>query len=139
MRVVVDTNVLISGLISALGPPAIVVDAWLEGTFEVAVSPPIITEYLAVFLRPKFDGAGSPDVRRETVEQMIALPNTIVVVPEARSSRISEDPSDNQLPDCAKSAGADLIVSGDQHLLSLGIFEGIPIMNPRQFVELLRG
>lgn len=137
MRVVVDTNVLISGLISALGPPAIVVDGWIEGTFEVAVSPPIITEYLGVFLRPKFDGTGPFEARRETIEQLIALPNTVVVVPEARSLRVSEDPSDDRFLECAKSAHADLIISGDEHLLALDIFEGTPIVNPRRFVEIL--
>ena len=60
MRVVVDTNVLISGLISAHGPPAIVVDGWIEGTFEVAVSPPTITEYLGVFLARSLTGLVLP-------------------------------------------------------------------------------
>lgn len=137
MRVVVDTNVLISGLISPSGPPARVVDLWIEGVVQVAVSPPIISEYLGVFLRPKFEGIGSASARQETIERLVGLPNTVVVVPETRVVCVGEDPSDDRFLECAKAARADPIVSGDEHLLALGVFEGTSIVNPRRFMEMM--
>lgn len=137
MRVVVDTNVLISGLISAIGPPAKIVDLWIEGVVQVAVSPPIISEYFGVFLRPRFEGIGSASARQETLERLIGLPNTVAVVPETRVAWVGEDPSDDRFLECAKAARADLIVSGDEHLLALSAFEGISIVNPRRFMEMM--
>lgn len=137
MRVVIDTNVLISGLISASGPPARVLDLWVEGAIQVAVSPPIISEYLGVFLRPKFEGAGSVAIRQETVQRMIDLPNTVLVLPSIRLAVIQEDQSDNRFLECAKTGQADWIISGDEHLLALGAFESIRIVTPRQSVEML--
>ena len=137
MRVVVDTNVLISGLISGSGPPAGLVDLWVEGAIQVAVSPLIISEYFGVFLRPKFEATGSVGARQQVLERLIVLPNTLVIVPETRVACISEDPSDDRFLECAKVARADLIVSGDEHLMALSLFQGISIVNPRRFIELM--
>ena len=138
MRVVVDTNVLLSGLMSPGSPPAEIVDLWIEGVVEVAVSSPIISEYLGVLLRPRFEKIGSTAVRRETIQRLIDLPNTLVVVPGVRVSCVSEDPSDNRFLECAKEAHADFIVSGDEHLLAIETYNGIRILSPRQFVEMLQ-
>jgi putative PIN family toxin of toxin-antitoxin system len=136
MRVVLDTNVLISGLISASGPPAKAVDLWVEGTIQVVVSPPIVSEYFGVFLRPKFEATGPVGGRQEVLERLISLPNTLVIVPEGRVICVGEDPSDDRFLECAKTGAADYIVSGDEHLLSLGVFEGIPIVS-RRFIEMM--
>lgn len=137
MRVVIDTNVLISGLISPGGSPAKVVDSWIEGVVEVAVSSPIVSEYLGALLRPRFERIGSTVDRQEAIERHIGLPNTMIVVPGVRVSCVSQDQSDDRFLECAKAARSDLIISGDDHLLALGAFDGIPIVNARRFIEML--
>jgi len=135
MRIVLDTNVLISGLISPGGPPAKIVDLWAQGAVQVVVSPAILTEYFGVLLRPKFDAAGTSGARREVLERLMSLPNTVVVVPENRVACINEDPDDDRFLECATAGSVDCLVSGDEHLLALASFEGIPIMNPREFAS----
>lgn len=137
MRVVLDTNVLISGLISAGGPPSLIVDLWTEGKVQIVVSAALLTEYFGVFLRPKFTAAGPPRSRQEILERLIGLPNTLVVVPEDRVTCIIDDPDDDRFLECAIAGVADCIVSGDEHLLGLGVFRGIPIVSPREFIEMV--
>ncbi len=137
MRVVLDTNVLVSGLMSASGPPAEAVDLWVEGAVQVVVSPPVIGEYLGVFLRPKFEATGTVGARQEVLERLMNLPNTLVIVPERRVTCVTEDPSDDRFLECARDGSVDCVVSGDEHLLTLGFFEGIPIVNPRRFIEMM--
>jgi putative PIN family toxin of toxin-antitoxin system len=138
MRIVLDTNVLISGLISASDPSARAVDLWVEGAVQVVVSPPIVSEHFGVFLRPKFEATGTVGGRQEVLERLISLPNTLVIVPEGRVICVGEDPSDDRFLECAKAGRAGYIVSGDEHLLSLGVFEGIPIVNPGRFIEMMK-
>jgi predicted nucleic acid-binding protein len=59
------------------------------------------------------------------------------VTPRRRVNAVKEDPDDNRIVECALAAGADTIVSGDGHLLRLGGFEGISILNPREFLRTL--
>lgn len=58
----------------------------------------------------------------------------LVTEPSERLSIIAEDPSDNRVLECALSAHADAIVSGDRHLLVLKVFRGIPILSPQVFL-----
>ena len=95
-------------------------------------------QHFGVFLRPRFEATGTVGGRREVLERLISLPNTVVIVPEGRVICVGEDPSDDRFLECAKAGGAGYIVSGDEHLLSLGVFEGIPIVNPRRFIEMMK-
>ncbi len=57
------------------------------------------------------------------------------VIPQRRVNAVREDPDDNRIVECALAAGADVIVSGDRHLLKLGACEGIAILTPREFLK----
>lgn len=135
MKVVIDTNVLISGLISTSSPPARIIDLWLSNQLNVYVSPEIIEEYLSVFLRPKFRRVGTPQERYELIAELLELNNTIVVNPDFRLTIITEDVDDNIILECAVEAAVEVIVSGDMHLLSLPVYDGIEILQPAEFLQ----
>lgn len=134
MKIVIDTNVLISGLITS-GSPARVLDLWLSDKVVVCISSPIIEEYVAVLLRPKFKRVGTAQERYEIVSGLVELDNTKVVNPEFRLKVITEDPDDNMFLECALEAQAEVIVSGDEHLLSQVEYEGIKILRPSELLQ----
>lgn len=130
MRVVLDTNVLMSGVLFG-GVPGRVLEAWREDRVHVVVSEPIFREYqrVADTLAERYDDLGLTAilalVAREA-EWVEAAP-----LPEP----VSADPDDDKFLACARAAGAGVVVSGDSDLLSIGRWEGIEILSPRQFVE----
>ncbi len=135
MKVALDTNVVISGLFAPGGPPGEIIDLWADGKIEVVVSPAAITEYMEVFLRPKFAKAGTKEERQRVLEGFITLPNTILVVPDIEVDTIISDPNDNRFLECARAGETNYLISGDRHLLALGEYEGIPIITPGHFIE----
>lgn len=138
MIVVLDTNLIVSGLLSPSGAPAEILDAWREGRFHLAISPHILREIEGVLHYPKLRKRHG--LSRERVKALVtAMQNLAVVVHGSREVDIvKEDPSDNMFISCAIEAEADCIVSGDRHLLSLGSHQGIHIVPPREFLQTLR-
>lgn len=135
MKVVIDTNVLISGLISPDGPPSRIVNLWITGKVKVYVSSEIIEEYMSVLLRPKFSRLGSPQERYDLITQLMELDNTIIVYPEFELNVIAEDPDDNKFLACAVEANAEVLISGDEHLLNLEKYQEITILVPTEFLQ----
>jgi putative PIN family toxin of toxin-antitoxin system len=132
-RVVLDTNVVISALVYE-GPACELVPAWQHHRFTWLVSNALLAEYIRVLHYPKFHLA--PDEIRYLVEHEL-LP-FITPVKIARTPRVIRvDPSDNHVLACASSGHADLIVSGDHHLLDLGRYRGIPILTIPTFLQRL--
>ena len=137
MRVVLDTNVLISALLSPRGTPAEIVRRWEAGEFEVAASPALVAElkrvltYERVQQRLRF----SSDSVAAFIERFRAT--TVMVRPEARIEVIADDPDDNRVLECAVSSGSRYIVSGDSHLRSLQEYGGIVILAPAAFITTL--
>ena len=132
MIVTVDTNVLVSGVFFG-GIPGTIVAAAEAGTFSLVLSPAILDELRRVFSRPKFG------LDPKAVQLLMAdIESTALVVnPQKRHQVVSEDRDDDAVVDCAVEAKAMYIVSGDAHLTSLGTVEGITVLTPRQFVDLL--
>jgi putative PIN family toxin of toxin-antitoxin system len=136
MRVVLDTNVYLSALISPSGPPARIVELWLEGRFEVISSDAVEAEVLDGLEREKIRRyiRRSPDwVRRFLLSQRQA---TLWVEP-AVVDIIPQDPPANLIIGTAIIGTADFIVSGNRHLLDLGTYDDIQIVTPRQFLDIL--
>jgi hypothetical protein len=136
MRVVLDTNVLISGILIPNGPPGMVVDLWAKGRLTVVISQSLLEEYLEVLLRPKFNKVGTINERQGIIEQFLDLENTVLVSPDFQLNVIENDPDDNRVLECALEGGVQYIVSGDEHLLALKEFQGIIIASPAEFIEL---
>lgn len=128
LRVVLDTNVVISGLLFG-GLPRQVLELAIEGVVELVTSPAMEDELERV-LEVKF-----PQHRPAIKETLVAFQELMThVVPHQTLSAIPEDPSDNRVLECALAAHADAIVSGDHHLLACGKFRGIPILSPQAFL-----
>lgn len=137
IRAVLDTNVLISGLIVAQGPPGQILDAWLESLFTLVTSLYLVEELVHVLSYP-----GLTERLHLDEEELAAVLDALLSKAEVTSGRlrlpgVTCDPKDDSVVACAKEGGADYIVSGDQDLLVLGEYEGIQVVTPRQFVEIL--
>jgi putative PIN family toxin of toxin-antitoxin system len=133
-RAVLDTNVLVSALITPAGASAQLIVELRDGAFELVVSPLLLAELDAVLRRPKFRRyVSGPEIsayveaiRHEAVE---------VADPAPASEPWGVDPGDQFLIDLARYARVDALVSGDVHLLDLR--DRLPVMSPRAFLDLL--
>jgi putative PIN family toxin of toxin-antitoxin system len=137
MRVVLDTNVLVSSILRVDTPPASIRNAWLNAAFELIISNTLLKELQSVLDRPKIRknvrwSAGESERLLAAIEQ-----NAMFVTPSQKISIVAADPSDNRVLEAALTGHADYIVTGDQHLLELGNFEGIEIVTPARFVAVL--
>lgn len=130
MKVVGDTNVLVSALIFPGGPPEAFYRLALSGRIELVTSRPLLAE-LGRVLTEKF--GWEPDRVEEAVGQLIHLAE--IVDPREALAEIEADPADNRVLEAASAGNVDAIVSGDKHLLAVGAWRGIPIQPPAAFVE----
>ena len=136
IRVVVDTNVYVSGLIKRNGPPGRVLAAQRGGQFDLVTSPALLAELEMVLRRPhilKLIHASVAEVL-DFVDQLRVA--SIVVTPDIAVT-VSRDPDDDRVLEAAQAGHADFIVSGDRDLLDLREFVGVPILTPTGFLTLL--
>lgn len=132
MRVVLDTNVLVSALLSANSSPARVVQNILEQpNVALLLSPDLLVEYEEVLNRKKFANVFDANDVRLFLSAITA--NTLFIVPSAVITAC-EDADDNMVLALALDGIADCIVSGDDHLLKLHPFNDIPILNASDFL-----
>lgn len=135
MRIVIDTNLLVSGVISA-GLPRQLVDAAKAGEFELCTSEGLLAELLDVIARSKFAArlAQAGLTPMDVVEDLRTL--AVVVSPITIARVVLTDPDDDHVLAAALTGAADLIASGDKRdLLPLGSYQGIPIITAREALE----
>ena len=132
MRVVVDTNVFVSGVFFG-GPPGRVLAAWRDATIEVVVSREIIEEYVRVGdeLSARF-----PAVDLGPALDLVAACATMVAAPPLPEPACS-DPDDDKFLACAIAAGATYVVSGDRGLLASSPYRKVIVIRPRELVDRL--
>lgn len=137
MRVVLDTNVLISALLSPHGAPARVIHQWEEDRFEVVTSPALLAE-LARALRYErvaryFQNA------HERMDALVGHLGAIAVMvdPQVTVDAVPDDPADDRVIECALAGSAAYVVIGDRHLLALQAYEGVIMLSPAQFLVVL--
>lgn len=130
MKIVLDTNVFISGVFFT-GPPYKILKAWRDGRIQILISEEIIEEYRRVgeLLSKQFF-----DIEFGQILQLLTI-NAEFVQPLKLTARVCEDPDDDKFLECAISGKSNLIVSGDKHLLKVSGHKGIEIINPRNFVD----
>ena len=131
-RVVIDPGVLVSAIITPVGPPAEIVRAVRRGRLALVVSPHLLAELLGVLRRERFR-------RYLTIEEVEGYVSGLASRGEMLAdpvgvAPITRDPSDDYLVALARDARADAIVSGDADLLALEA-AAPPILTPRAFVE----
>lgn len=135
LRAVVDTNVLVSGTISAEGFPARVVNALLDRKFLLVTSEYLLSEYQAVMQRPRIANKYRGIAERLNDILVFLRAEGIAVDPTALPPGTVRDTKDSPVLACAVDGKAEYLVSGDSDLQSLGTFQGVQVVSPRQFVE----
>jgi putative PIN family toxin of toxin-antitoxin system len=138
MRFVLDTNIIVSAFLVALGAPARIVAAWRAGDFEVVVSRVLLAEYEEVRNYERIRRRHHMTPQQITAEVQDIERFAILVEPEAVPAVIAADPDDDQVLACAAAGQADYIVSGDPHLLNLREYRGIRILSPAALAALLK-
>jgi putative PIN family toxin of toxin-antitoxin system len=130
MKIVLDTNVLISGIFFT-GPPYQILKAWQKGKITFVVSEEILSEYQRVAneMSLKF-----PTIDIRKILQLITIHSEIVNT-HGYEVTICEDPDDNMFISCAVASKSKVIVSGDKHLLKIVSYQNIRVLKPRELVD----
>lgn len=130
MRVVLDTNVFISGVFFT-GPPYRILQAWRDGAVHIVLSHEIVAEYQRVgeVLATQF-----PRVKLNPFLELLAVGAEFVAIPPLPEP-VCDDPDDDKFLACALASGAWIIISGDKGLLRASGYRGIEIVRPRTFVD----
>lgn len=136
IRAVVDTNILVRAIIKPLGTVGPVLRRLRDGAYVLIYSEPLLTELVDAVNRPRIkDKYGVTPEDIETLMAFILLRGEAVV--PTRRITICRDPKDNMFLEAAVDGKADMIISGDDDLLKLNAFEGIPIVTPTEFLAKL--
>lgn len=138
-RVVLDTNVIVSGTLTSGGPPASILDAWRKGRFLVIISEAIIEEVKKV-LNDAVLRSAYPHLKNTHVGKLINLLRNQghMVAGVLDISVIENDPDDDKFVVAALEGEAQYIVSGDVHLAQLKKYKGIRVITPTDFARRFR-
>jgi hypothetical protein len=137
MTLVLDTNVIVSALLSPAGHPAEIINLWEAEKIEVVSSPPLLIELERVLQYPrvqKYLKRTQSDVDA-FLRQFKKI--AITVEPQMTLDIIKEDPADNRVLECAVAGEASYIISGNDHLLKIKEYKGIVILKPAEFLTLV--
>jgi len=133
VRIVVDANVLVSGVFWT-GPPNRLLDEWAQERVTVCATAPVLIEYLRVITRLA-TRVGRPDLARRWHAYLF---EHLEMVEDVHAYDQCRDPDDNKFVSCALSAAADYLVSGDGDLLVLGSVSEVHVVTPVAFLQMLR-
>lgn len=134
MRVVLDTNIFLSALLSGRGPPATIVDAWRAGRFELVSSVDQINEFKRVTRYPKL----RPYLPRGAVGLVVnGLRTAEVLLKRVPGGATAPDPDDDYLIAMAIATGAHFLVSGDRNVLSIRRIGPTRIVSAQRFASML--
>ena len=133
IKVVYDTNVIVSGLLRQEGIPAFLLDLATQGYIGLFLSEDILKEYEEVLVRPKF--GFSQRLVKGFLQKLRTKGN---VIKSKTTVNIIEDPADNKFLECALSGKADYLVTGNTRHFPFGEFRGIKIVSPKEFWEIYK-
>lgn len=137
MKAVLDVGMYVSANIRADGHPAQVLDAWRQDKFELYTSIPILEDLARVLAYPRIRKRhqwNDEEIDLFVVSLGIAAHLTSG---ELEVSVVQDDPTDDKILACAEEGEVEYIVSSDEHLTKVGMYQGIPIVTPRRFLEIL--
>ena len=136
MKLVTDTNIVVSGLLW-LGNPGRLLEAAATGKVTLYTSPVLVAELSTTLayqkLAQRIQRSGL--THRELLQRYLNV--AILVQPLAVPRVVPNDPDDDQVLACAVAAQADVIVSGDRHLLDLKTYQSIPVLSPAETLRML--
>lgn len=136
LRAVLDANVYVSAFVRPEGPPGKILQRFLRAEFEVVLSAGIVDEVLRALAYPKVLKVARTNVEPDLWFEDIVLLAQLVTVENERI-RVSVDPDDDEYIAAAIEGRAALVVSGDTDLLNVATYQGVRIVNPREFLDLL--
>lgn len=136
IRAVVDTNLLVTYLLTHRPPIATLIDHHLpQDDFVLVTAPELVAELDRVLAYPRLQRYYTEEERVRFVALVLAL-SEVVELPES-IPRICRDPDDDRVIACAVAGEADVIVSGDEDLLALERVGDLRVLTARQFLEVL--
>ena len=137
IRAVIDTNVLVSGIISPKGAPRKILDLAKNEIFKVISSASINHEILNVLHRDYI--YTKYNLAEKIIDDISAFlyEGSILTEDQYAVSKVKKDPEDNKFIACALEGEADYIISGDDHLLRLKHYRGVQIVDARDFLKVL--
>jgi len=131
LKVVFDTNVIVSAALYEKSLPALLLSLGLEDKVRFFVSPALLNEYEAVLKRPRFKLG-----HKEVTELMGKINRKALIVTPAKRLKILEaDEPDNRILECAVKANADFIITGNKRHFPFEEFKGSKIVTPREFIN----
>jgi hypothetical protein len=136
VRLVIDTNILISALLASTSLPAHLIDLWREGRFDVLTSAEQVDELMRVTRYPKIRAHLIPATAGRLINEMRDLGVRVADLPAVT---MCADPYDNYLLAMAAAGRADFLITGDKRdLLGIRLYEGTRILSVRDFLTLNR-
>lgn len=133
MRVVLDTNVVVSALLAPHSTPGMVLLLALDGRFEICVSGAVLAEYTEVLHRPRFKKLDPHDVHNALRD----IRRVALIVQASRRLAISGHEPDNRFYECAEAAEADYLVTGNTKHFPVGIGK-TAVVTAARFLELIQ-
>ncbi len=138
MRVVLDTNIIVSALLAKASPPAKLLTQWEQSeTFELLVSEPIVEEYQRAIAYPHIQARHrlTPTEMEQFLSKIRELAS--FVEPTEEVAVVERDRDDNKFIACALAGEAEYIITGDDDLLRIKTYRGIRILTPAAFLAFL--
>jgi putative PIN family toxin of toxin-antitoxin system len=134
LKVVVDTNVIVSALLKSYSIPALIVSLVLRKSAKLCLSQDIFLEYQGVLARDKFK-----KLDKEKVGKLLHDLKTqaLLVKPIKQVNLIKKDPTDNKFLECALDAKADYLITGDTKHFPMESFHNTKILTPDEFASIL--
>jgi putative PIN family toxin of toxin-antitoxin system len=129
-RVVIDTNVLISGLFSTTSTPALAVERAITKGQLIATAE-TLRELIEKLLLPKFDRYVRRERREALLQRVASIAEIVEVLQTVRASR---DAKDDKFLEAAVNGRANVLVTGDRDLLHLNPFRGVAILSPAEYL-----
>jgi len=140
VRVVFDTNVIVSAILSKKSKPGRILEMAINGNFLLVMSPFIRKEIERVFQYPKIvKEFKQKNISLEEINEFLSiLEDLSLTVPgNITVEAVKNDPSDNAVIACAVEGEADFVVSGDHHLTDIEAYRHIRIINPETFLRII--
>ena len=134
LKVVVDTDIIVSALLKTQSNPALIISIILQGNCKLCLSEEIFTEFEEVLARHKFK-----HLDRLKVKELLSTlkKNSLWVVPKISVNDVAKEPSDNAFLECALEARADFLITGNIRHFPVEQFHQIRIVSPVEFLDII--
>jgi putative PIN family toxin of toxin-antitoxin system len=134
LKVVIDTNIIVSALLKTQSNPALIISIILRRNYKLCLSEEIFSEFEEVLARDKFK-----HLDRLKVKELLSTlkKNSLWVVPKISVNDVAKDPADNAFLECALETGADFLITGNIHHFPVKQFHQTRIVSPGEFLDLI--